>query len=48
MGKTERLKFLIDTGAEISIVRSTRLRPETNYEPSKGMFEGNFLCTFED
>jgi hypothetical protein len=37
LGKTETLKFLTDTGAEISIVRSNRLRPEINYELSKGI-----------
>jgi hypothetical protein len=31
------LKFLIDTGAEISIVKSTSLKPGCNYEPTKGI-----------
>ena len=37
LGKPEKLTFLIDTGAEISIVKSARLRPEINYEPTKGI-----------
>jgi len=39
LGRTEKFRFLIDTGAEISIVRivrSARLRPEINYEPTEG------------
>jgi len=31
------LKFLIDTGAEISVVRSTSLRPGFSYESTKGI-----------
>ena len=37
LGRTEKLRFLIDTGAEISIVRGNRLRPGFNYEPTKGI-----------
>ena len=37
LGMTEKLQFLIDTGAEISIVRSTKWRPEINYEPTEGI-----------
>jgi hypothetical protein len=37
LGETERLKYLIDTGAKISIVSGTRLRPEINYEPTKDL-----------
>jgi len=35
LDRTEKLKFLIDTGTEISIARGNRLRPEINYEPTK-------------
>jgi hypothetical protein len=35
LGKTS--KFLIGTGAEISNLRSTTMRPEFNYEPTKGI-----------
>jgi hypothetical protein len=35
--KTKELKLLIDTGAEISIVRGTRLRPGFDYEPTKSI-----------
>ena len=31
------MRFLIDTGAEISVVNGTNLRPEINYEPTKGI-----------
>jgi hypothetical protein len=31
------LKFLIDTGADISIVKSASLKPVFNYEPTKGI-----------
>ena len=37
MSKTGKLKFLIDTGAEISVVKSTRLKPGFSYEPTKGI-----------
>jgi hypothetical protein len=37
LGKSEKLTFLIDTGAEISVVKSAKLRPEINYEPTKGI-----------
>ena len=37
MGRTEKLTFLIDTGAEISIVRGSRLKPGINYEPAKSI-----------
>jgi len=37
LGRTEKLKFLIHTGAEISVVRGTRLRPGFNYDPTKGI-----------
>ena len=37
LGRTEKLKFLIDTEAKISIARGTRLRPGFNYEPTKGI-----------
>ena len=40
LGRTEKLKFLIDTGAEISVVRSNRLRPGFNYELTKGNVKG--------
>ena len=35
--KTEKLQFLIDTGAEISIVKGKSLKTGTNYEPTKGI-----------
>ena len=35
--KTEKLQFLIDTGAVISIVKGKSLKPGTNYEPTKGI-----------
>ena len=34
LGKTEKLRFLIDTGAEISIVKGNSLLPGINYEPT--------------
>ena len=37
LGRTEKWRFLIGTGAEISIVRGARLRPEINYEPTEGI-----------
>jgi hypothetical protein len=37
MGTTEKLRFLIDTGAEISIVKGTSLKLGLNYEPAKGI-----------
>jgi hypothetical protein len=33
--KNEKLKFLIDTGADISVVRDTSLKPECDYRPDK-------------
>jgi hypothetical protein len=35
LSKSEKLRFLIDTGAEISIVRGNRLMPGIDYEPTK-------------
>jgi hypothetical protein len=37
LGRTERLRFLVDTGAEISMVRSTKLKPGIHYELTKGI-----------
>jgi hypothetical protein len=37
LGTTAKLRFLVDTGAEISVVRGTKLKPGINYEPSKGI-----------
>jgi len=37
LSKTEKLKFLIDTGGEISIVKGASLNPGFNYEPTKGI-----------
>jgi hypothetical protein len=37
LSKTERLTFLIDTGAEKSIVKDSSLNPGSNYEPTKGI-----------
>jgi len=37
LGRAEKLRFFVDTGAEISVVRGTRLRPGLNYEPTKGI-----------
>jgi hypothetical protein len=37
LSKTNKLKFLIDTGAEISIFKSTSLKPGFEYEPAKGI-----------
>jgi len=37
LSKSEKLKFLIDTGAEISIVKGASLNPGFNYEPTKGI-----------
>jgi len=31
------MRFLIDTGAEISVVKCTSLRPEISYESTKGI-----------
>ena len=36
--KREKLQLLIDTGAEISIVKGKSLKPGTNYEPTKGIY----------
>ena len=35
--KTGNLKFLIDTGAEISVVRSTSLKPGFSYKSNEGI-----------
>jgi len=43
LSRTEKLRFLIDTGAEILVVRGTRLRPGFNYEPTKGINTGLFI-----
>ena len=37
LSKTGRLKFLIDTGAEISVVKSTSLKPEFSHKSTKGI-----------
>jgi len=37
LSKAEKLKFLIDSGAEISIVRGASLKPGFDYEPTKGI-----------
>jgi hypothetical protein len=37
LSKSEKLKFLIDTGAQISIVKGASLHPGFNYEPTKGI-----------
>jgi hypothetical protein len=37
LGKTGKLRFLVDTGAEISIIRGTRLQPEVDFEPANGI-----------
>ena len=37
LGRTGKLRILIDTGAKISIVRGARLRPEINYKPTEGI-----------
>jgi hypothetical protein len=37
LSKTEKLKILIDTGAEISIVKGSSLNPGFDYEPTKGI-----------
>ena len=37
LSKTEKLRFLIDTGAEISIVKSTSLRPGFDHQPNNGI-----------
>jgi hypothetical protein len=37
LGKTGKLRFVIDTGAEISIVRGTKLKPEVNFESPNGI-----------
>ena len=34
---TKKLKFLIDTGAEISIIRSSSLTPGVNYQLHEGV-----------
>jgi hypothetical protein len=34
LGKTGKLRFLIDTGAEISIIRGVKLKPKVNFEPA--------------
>jgi len=31
LGKTRKLRFLIDTRAEISIIRGTKLKSEVNF-----------------
>ena len=37
LSKTEELKFLIGTGAEISMVKGVSLIPRFDYEPTKGI-----------
>ena len=37
LSKKEKLKFLIGTGAEISIVKGASLKPGFDYEPTKGI-----------
>ena len=37
LSKTGKLKFLIDTGAEISVVKGTSLKPEFSYESTEGI-----------
>jgi len=37
LGKTRKLRFFIDTGAKISIIRSTKLKSEVNFEPANGI-----------
>ena len=37
LSKTEKLRFLIDTGAEISIVKSASLRPGFDHQPNNGI-----------
>jgi len=37
LGKTRKLRFLIDTGAEICIIRGTKLKLEVNFEPANGI-----------
>jgi len=37
LSKSEKLKFLIDTGAEISIGKGASLKPGFNYKPTKGI-----------
>jgi hypothetical protein len=37
LSNSEKLKFLIDTGAEISIVKGASLRSEIDYEPTRGI-----------
>jgi hypothetical protein len=37
LGKTGKLRFLIDTGDEISIVRGIKLKPEVRFEPTNGI-----------
>jgi hypothetical protein len=37
LSRTEKLRFLIDTGAEITIVKGASLRPEFDHQPNKGI-----------
>jgi hypothetical protein len=37
LSKSGNLKFRVDTGAEISVVKATSLRPDINYETTKGV-----------
>ena len=37
LSKSEKLKFLMNTGAEISIVKGASLKPGFHYEPTKGI-----------
>ena len=37
LSKTGKLKFLIDTGAEISIIKGVSLRPGINHKPTQGI-----------
>ena len=37
LSKTGNLKFLINTGAEISVLKGTSLRPACSYESTKGI-----------
>jgi hypothetical protein len=37
LGKTRKLRFFIDTGPEISIIRGTNLKSEVNFEHVNGI-----------
>ena len=38
LGKEDKLKFLVDTGADVSLIKSDKLNGEGTYDPDKAIF----------